>query len=266
MGSTHLDSATSSLESVAGHSPCDGQDGRKIILSGPGVVPARHSHRRLLRSPSQSTESDDANGAEAESLDLSTGRIPSSNGSGASGVDGTILDTSGLNSCDSSRYAGRRLSLASRLAVRLAANGTPEYTLIWKRSAIESLVTSRGIMNFTTCRLRASARRTSDSGYSGWVSPTARDHSRGVRPPRPQDTGVPLSQQVGMIVESSPAETSTSKGETNSAVSPALNPAFSRWLMGYPASWDRLSPSWDKWDFAQQELTESADCGDTETR
>ncbi len=34
---------------------------------------------------------------------------------------------------------------------------------------------------------------------AGWVSPTAQDGSRGSQPPRPQDTGVPLSQQVTMV-------------------------------------------------------------------
>jgi len=34
---------------------------------------------------------------------------------------------------------------------------------------------------------------------AGWVSPTAQDHSRGGMPPRPHDTGIPLSQQVAGI-------------------------------------------------------------------
>lgn len=36
---------------------------------------------------------------------------------------------------------------------------------------------------------------------SSWVSPTARDHQRGVKPPRPTDKGIPLSQQVGMLID-----------------------------------------------------------------
>lgn len=32
---------------------------------------------------------------------------------------------------------------------------------------------------------------------TGWSTPTAQDHARGIKPPRPHDTGVPLSQQAG---------------------------------------------------------------------
>lgn len=34
---------------------------------------------------------------------------------------------------------------------------------------------------------------------TGWVSPTETDHRRGSRPPRPHDTGIPLTQQVALI-------------------------------------------------------------------
>ena len=35
---------------------------------------------------------------------------------------------------------------------------------------------------------------------AGWATPTAEDHRRGVKPPRPHDKGVPLTQQIGMML------------------------------------------------------------------
>ena len=71
------------------------------------------------------------------------------------------------------------------------------------------------------CRLRASARRTSgnDSGGSpsGWVSPTAQDGARGSLPPRPHDTGIPLSQQVALTGWPTPTSLSPATADYNEA-------------------------------------------------
>ena len=158
--------------------------------------------------------------------------------------------------------AALQSSLESRLIARLDVNGSPEYALTWKKRTLPA--------GLPICVLRASARRTSGSGFTGWptpcavemdqqpetvfarkrrlsastgihrgpalplgsavhlagwVSPTARDGTRGNKPERPTDTGIPLSQQV--------AETGSSA---------ALNPAFSLWLMGYPSAWISCAP------------------------
>ena len=86
-------------------------------------------------------------------------------------------------------------SLEAALKKRLPIVGpSPEYEMTWGQVVTPS---GRRIP-----RLRASARRTSGNGSGsspiGWVSPTAQDGARGALPPRPHDTGIPLSQQVAL--------------------------------------------------------------------
>lgn len=67
-------------------------------------------------------------------------------------------------------------SLASRLRARLDVNGSPEYALTWTYWDMPS--------GPPIYRLRASARRTSDSGCGGWPTPMKVDADGG---PRQQD-------------------------------------------------------------------------------
>jgi hypothetical protein len=111
----------------------------------------------------------------------------------------------------------------------------------------------------------------------GWVSPTATDGSRGNLPPRPHDTGVPLDQmaalagwatptsrdhfpahsqeyvddkkaqghgmanlndQAALLISGPTSTSSTASTEKRGA----LNPDFTRWLMGYPVEWLFAAP------------------------
>jgi hypothetical protein len=131
---------------------------------------------------------------------------------------------SGQPSTISSGSAALQSSLESRLPHLMVSDGATLYRMTWKWRATPS--------GRLICALRASAHRTSDKGstgwptpqssdgsgggqakramgetrhgsnlndfamLAGWVSPTAQDGSRGSLPPRPWDTGVPLSQQA----------------------------------------------------------------------
>ena len=157
--------------------------------------------------------------------------------------------TYGLPSSTSSSSAALQSSLESRLRAKLSNLGSTLYKLTWK-----PWVTPSGVCR---SRLRASVLRTSETGLigwptptkrdgrtlkggqdrpskkggpslihlAGWCTPTATDRNRGVRPPRPQDTGIPLSQQAGMILSLSSVQME------NTA---QLNEEFVLWLTGLP--------------------------------
>ena len=78
----------------------------------------------------------------------------------------------------------------------------------------------------------------------GWCSPTARDSSRGSLPPRDHDSGVPLSQQVQMmVVHGTTSISSHAEPETDESSRGALAPEFTCWLMGYPPEVNDCAPS-----------------------
>ena len=76
-------------------------------------------------------------------------------------------DICGPPSTVSSHTLALQSSLASRLHRRLDCNGSMLFKLIWKTQAMPS--------GLPICRLRASARRTSDKDSSGWPSPLVND-------------------------------------------------------------------------------------------
>ncbi|AIT21263.1 putative methyl transferase protein [Burkholderia thailandensis E254] len=81
--------------------------------------------------------------------------------------------TCGLRGTGSSASADLQSSLESRLRARLSSLGSTLYTLTWKR-----WTTPSGVSRF---RLRASAPRTSETGCTGWPTPTAALAEKGIR-------------------------------------------------------------------------------------
>jgi len=79
-----------------------------------------------------------------------------------------MSDTYGLFSPSSSASVSFQRSLESKLRQRFDLAGSIEYFLIWKGIGTPA---QRHV-----CRLRASGRRTSDKGCSGWPTVTTEDH------------------------------------------------------------------------------------------
>jgi len=194
-------SVTSSPESADGLMPCGLPDGQMMSPCGQDHVHASHS------------------------LSQVSTKAP------------TMSATSGLSSPDLSAHVDLQSSLASRLLQRLEGIGSPVYALTWKQWDMQS--------GPPICALRASVRRISASDCigAGWPTPTATCHKGGYEGGRIVDGRLCINRLdlAAQIVEPTRLTAdgqilTGSDAKTNSGGK--LNPALSRWLMGYPTGWD----------------------------
>lgn len=128
--------------------------------------------------------------------------------------------TCGPSSSGSFASASLQSSLASRLRARMDSAGSTEYSLTWKERATPA---GRQI-----CALRASTRRTSDSGCTGRPSPKAQEDGRtleqyesarlrGYENRKGKTVGGPASKQDGLAIAAQMAGWASPKAKDSKA-------------------------------------------------
>lgn len=154
-------SAIFSPDAADGLKPCDLRDGKESKEFGVGAAHALH-----FRKPAKKNTVLHAKGQALSRILSKPEYLSVAN----AGMNGSLTDgISGLNFIGSSASAALASCAANKLRARMAKYGSPEYELRWKESDMA--------LGASISVLRASARRKSGKGFSGWASCQARDHN-----------------------------------------------------------------------------------------
>jgi len=141
-------------------------------------------------------------------------------------------------------------SLVNKLRLLMPCGGSTLYLTTWK---LRTTPAKRSIW-----QLRALARNTLDSVCSGWPTPKFSDTKGGVirRALRSEvrNRAVNLTDAVLMVK----GLQSPFGYLVQTAVAAALNPEFSRYLMGFPIEWDQCSPNYEAYKSTQKALRQIA--------
>lgn len=226
---------TSSPALVDGPTRSDWQASPMMSLFGLEAVPVRHSRAQENEKP--------AHNAVAQTLCRMLDELASSYAAYAA-TNGLPMPATYTRNCgDSSETGALSNSLGNRLRVTMAGRGSRLFALRWKSWGMK--------LGPRIFALRALARQTYANGFTSWptpqahdkhggktdeqiavmrargfgvsnlneaaqlaswASPTAQDHSRGVKEARSWDTGVPLSQQAALASWVSPQKGDGDRG------------------------------------------------------